>query len=90
MKIDSLSMSERHFLDAPPLQAANLRMYQAEAGDAWGLPSGGFLVAGAGWDGQGPPPGAVATNRGAALVAWSANRLDNALHTGAADAATLA
>lgn len=66
MKVHSLTSSEINFVDATPVQALNLVVYEAEPGDGWG----GFIVARAGWLGEGARPGLPRLNRGAALAAW--------------------
>lgn len=58
----------------PPETAADYCIYEAERGDGWGTPWGGFLIAKAGWDGGGSLPGMVARSRGEALSAWQAAR----------------
>ena len=70
MKAHALTSSEINFVDATPVQALNLVVYEAEPGDGWG----GFIVARAGWRGEGALPGLPRLNRGAALAAWREDR----------------
>lgn len=74
MKVHSLTPSEVNFVDATPVQALNLVVYEAEPGDGWGSPFGGFIVARDGWHGDGSLPGLPRLNRGAALAAWCEDR----------------
>lgn len=72
MKTHTLTLSEAHFVGVSPETATEYCIYEAERGDGWGPPWGGFLIGRIGWKGGGSLPGMVAQSRGDALFAWRA------------------